>query len=64
MFQTKKQDKTSEKELNEMEISHLPNKQFKVMILKMLTELRRRMDEHNKNFNKKLKNIKKNQTEA
>ena len=34
------------------------------MILKMLTELRRRMDEHNKNFNKKLKNIKKNQTEA
>ena len=45
-----------------MEISNLPNKEFKVMIIKMLNKLRRRMDEHNK-FNRDLENRKKNQTE-
>lgn len=29
-----------------MEISNLPDKEFKVMVIKMLTELRKRMDEH------------------
>ena len=29
-----------------MEISNLPDKEFKVMIIKMLTKLRRRMNEH------------------
>ena len=43
-FQTK-QDKTSEKELNKTEISNLPAKEFKVIIIKMLTELGRRIDE-------------------
>ena len=33
------------------------------MIIKMLTELRRRMDELSKNFNKELENIRKNQTD-
>ena len=33
------------------------------MIIKMLTELRRRMDEYNKTFNKALENKKKKQTE-
>ena len=38
----KEQDKTSEKKnLNEMEISNLPDKEFKVMVINMLTELRR-----------------------
>ena len=56
---------TSEKELNKGEISNLPNKEFKVIIKKMLTELRRRIEEHSEKFNKKLENIdiKKNQTE-
>lgn len=35
-------------------ISNLPDKEFKVMIEKMLTELGRKMEEHSKNFNKKL----------
>ena len=48
----KEQDKTSEKELNEVEISNLPDKEFKVTIIKMFTELRRRMDEHSENFNR------------
>ena len=52
MFSTKAQDKTSEKELNEVEISNLLEKDFKVMIINMLNELERRMDKHNENLNK------------
>ena len=36
----KKQDKTPEEELSEVEISDLPDKEFKVMITKMLSKLR------------------------
>ena len=45
-FQMKEQDKTPEEELNGVEVSNLPDKEFKVMVIKMLTELGRRMDEH------------------
>ena len=38
MFQMKELDKTPEEELSEMEISSLPDKEFKVMVLKMLKE--------------------------
>ena len=38
MFQTKEQDKTSEKELNKREISDLPDKELKVMVIKIVTE--------------------------
>lgn len=44
MFQMKEQDKTSEKDLSEMEISHLPVKEFKVMAIKMLVKPGRTMD--------------------
>ena len=43
MSPTKEQDKTPE-ELREVEISNLPEKEFKVMTIKMIKELRR-MDE-------------------
>ena len=33
-------------------MSNLPDKDFKVMVIKTLTEIGRRMDEHSKNFNK------------
>ena len=52
MFQTKEQGKISDKELNEVEISNLPDKELKVMIIKMFIELGRRMYEHYENFNK------------
>ena len=51
MFQMKKQDKTPEK-LSKMKISNRLDKELKVMIIKMLTKLGRRMDEHNENFNR------------
>ena len=54
----KEQDKTPE-ELRKVEISNLPNEEFKVMIIKMFNELWRRMDEQNGNFNKEIENIKK-----
>ena len=38
------QDKTPEEQLSEMEIGNLPEKEFRVMIIKMIHELGRRMD--------------------
>jgi len=32
----------------------LPDKEFKVMVIKMFTELRKRMDEHRENFSDKI----------
>ena len=49
MLQRKEQDKTSEKELK-METSNLSNKEFKVMVKKMLTKFGRRIVEHSENF--------------
>ena len=42
-----------------MEISKLPDKKFKVIVIEMLTKLRRRMNEHSENFKKGKENIKK-----
>ena len=58
IFQTKEQDKTLE-ELSEVDISNLPEKEFKVTMVKMFNELGRRIFEQNE----KLENIKKNQTD-
>ena len=40
MAQRKEQIKTPEKELNEMEISHLSDVEFKTPVIRMLKELR------------------------
>ena len=42
-----------------MEISDLPDKEFKVMVIKMLTELGKRMDELGENVNKETEKCKK-----
>ena len=60
-FQTKEQDKSLETDLNEMEISDLPDKEFK--ITKMLTELRRTRHEISENFSRETEYIRKYQTE-
>lgn len=51
----KEQDKISgkKKDLNDTEISNLPDKEFKVMVIKMFTVLRRGMDEHMRTPTKK-----------
>ena len=38
------QDKIPEKQLNEVEIGNLPEKEFKIMIVKMIQGLRKRME--------------------
>ena len=40
----KEQDKTPEKQLNEVEIGNLPEKEFRIMIVKMIQHLRKRME--------------------
>ena len=60
----KEQIKTPElKELKKKEISNLSDAEFKTLLIRMLIELRRRVDEQSENFNKKIENIKKNQSE-
>ena len=44
MFQMKEQDKTPEKQLNDVEVGNLPEKEFRIMIVKMIQDLRRRME--------------------
>lgn len=43
MFHVKEQNKTSEKVQNKSEKRNLPNKEFKVVIIKMLSKVRRGM---------------------
>ena len=59
MFQMKEPDKTSGKDLNYMELSNVPDKEFQVIVVKMFTELGRRMDKYSENFRKETENIKK-----
>ena len=62
MFQTKEQDKSSETDLKEMDISDLHNREFNITIIRMLTEVSGAIHEQSENFNKEIENIKKYQT--
>ena len=74
MYQMKEQDKTPEKQLNEVEIGNLPEKEFRI-IVKMIQDLGKRMEAKiekmqemfNKNIeelkNKYLEELKNKQTE-
>ena len=44
VFQRKEQDKTPEEQLSEVEIGNLPKKEFRVMIVKMIQDLRKRKE--------------------
>ena len=44
MYQMKEQDRTPEKQLNEMEIGNLPEKEFRIMRVKMIQDLGKRME--------------------
>lgn len=57
MFQTKKLDKFPETDLNEKEINDLLNREFKLTVIKMVTEIRRTMHEQ-RISTKKLKILK------
>ena len=57
MFQIKQ--KKFEQTTSEMKINNLTDKQFKILVMKMLTELGETIDEQSDNFNKELQNMKK-----
>ena len=40
----KGQDKIPEKQLNEVKIGNLPKKEFRIVIVKMIQDLRKRME--------------------
>ena len=52
MSQMKGQDKTPEKQLNEVELGNLPEKEFRIMIVKMIHDLRKRMQRMQEMFAK------------
>ena len=67
MYQMKEKDKTPEKQLNEVEIGNLPEKEFRIIIVKMIQDLGKRMEAKIKKmqemFNKDLEELKNKQTE-
>lgn len=63
MSQQKNKTKTSEKELKKMNINNLSDKEYSIIVIKMLTELEGRMDEHNENFKKETETKSTNQRE-
>ena len=60
VFQMKEQNKTPEEQVNDMEIDNVPKKEFRVMIVKMIQDLRNRLETQIENikemFNKELEN--------
>ena len=63
MSQMKGQDKTPEKQLNEVEIGNLPEKEFRIMIVKMIQDLGKTMEKMQEMFTKDLEELKNKQTE-
>lgn len=53
MFPSKKNKINLQKQILMKQISHLTDREFKISVLNMLTELRRATYEQNKNFNNK-----------
>ena len=62
MQQMKEQCKNPPHQTNEKEIGSLPEKQFRVMIVKMIQTLRNRMEEIQEAFNKDAVELKSKQT--
>ena len=65
LSQKKEKDKTPEKQLNEVEIGNLPEKEFRIMIVKMIQDLGKRMEANiekmQEMFNKDLEELKNKQ---
>ena len=62
MQQMKEQEKNQRDKTNEEEMSSLPEKEFRVMIVKMIQNLGNRMEKIPETFNKDLEELKSKQT--
>ena len=63
MSQIEGQDKTPEKKLNEVETSNLPEKEFRIIIVKMNQDLRKTIEKMQELCTKDLEELKNKQTE-
>ena len=63
LSQMKGQDKTPEKQLNEVEMDNLPENEIRIMIVKMIQDLRNRMEIMQEMFTKYLDELQNKQTE-
>ena len=61
MSEMKGQDKISEKQLNEVEIGNLPEKEFRIMIVKMIQGLVKTVEKMQELFTKDLQELKNKQ---
>ena len=59
----KGQAKTAEKQLNQVELSSLPEKEFRVMIMKVIQDLRKTMEKMQELFAKDLEELRANKHE-
>lgn len=60
VFQTKEEYKTTKTDFNKTELSNSSERQFKIMVIKMLIVIRRTIYEQSENVNKKTESIKSN----
>ena len=58
MSQMKEQDKSPEKQLNEVEIGNLPEKESRTIKVKMIQDLRKRIKKMQEIFTKNLEDLK------
>ena len=61
MSQMKRQDKIPEKQPNEVEIGNFPEKDFRIMIVKMIQDLGKTMEKMQEMFTKDLEKLKNKQ---
>ena len=64
MAQMKEQTKNTKVQINEEEIGKLPEKEFRIMIVKMIKNLENRMEKTQESINKDLEELKNKQTET
>ena len=62
--QMKEQTRNTEIQINEEEIGKLPEKEFRIMIVKMIKNLENRMKKMQKSINKDLEELKNKHTET
>ena len=62
--QMKEQTRNTEVQINEEEIGKLPEKEFRIMIVKMIKNLENRMEKMQESINKDLEGLKNKHTET
>ena len=61
MSQIKEQEKTPEKQINEVETGNLPEKEIRIMIVKMIQDIRKTMEKMQEMFTKDQQELKNKQ---